>query len=369
VSSDDIIIFVIIVVIAGGSGTRLWPLSTHNFPKHLLKLINEKSLLQNTYERIKDLSDNILVIPEKSHAKHVFRQLPDLPRKNVLIEPARRGTASCFVLALSEIKRRKLPEQSIFFLWADHLVGNKIAFTQAVNEAARLAETENRLVFLGIKPAYASTGFGYIQKGRKLNFPRLGTKKQNVYELKQFVEKPNIATAKHYLKSRDYLWNSGYLAGTLNTFERELREHAPRLWNDYQALLSAKLPLRRRWIYLDFVSEPIDTALSEHVPDGLVLEASFDWTDVGSFHDLHTVSGVDKYGNAVVGKNIELENVSSSYVRNEADIPLAVIGLDNVAVIATENGVLVTNKAHAQKVGEVSKKIQSKKGVKWYEKL
>lgn len=358
----------IIVIIAGGSGTRLWPLSTHDFPKHLLKLTsNERSLLQNTYDRVKSLTDdkNIFVVPEKSHAKHVYKQLPDLPRKNILVEPARKGTASCFVLALSEIKRRKFDEQAIFFLWADHLVSDEKAFADAINKAVRLAESEEKLIFMGVKPNYAATGFGYIQMGK-----RISGGPKNVYELKQFVEKPDSARAKLYFKSGNYLWNTGYLTGTLATFERELRQHAPRLWNDYEELGSAILPIMRRRMYMDFVPEPIDTALSEHVPDALVVCGEFDWADVGSFHDLHDVSDQDKKGNYIAGENIELENVADSYVRNEADVPVAVIGVDNVAVIATENGILVTNKAHAQKVGDISKKIQAdQKDLKWYEKL
>lgn len=354
----------IVVIIAGGSGTRLWPLSTHNFPKHLLKLTNEKSLLQNTYERVKGLSENIFVVPEKSHARHIYKQLAELPRKNILVEPARRGTASCFILALSEIRRRRFRSQAVFFLWADHLVTDKQAFDKAVKQAAKLAEAEKKLVFMGAKPTYPSTGFGYIQKGKKIK-----GRHENAYELKQFVEKPNNAAAKLYYSSGNYLWNTGYLAGTLRTFERELKEHAPRLWHDYRSLNMA-LPLMKNRVYMDFVSEPIDTALSEHVPDALVVPGEFDWLDVGSFKDLHDVSKLDKGGNHVSGENIELENVTHSYVRNEADIPVAVIGVDNVAVIATENGILVTNKAHAQKVGDISKKLQAnRRGLKWYEKL
>lgn len=355
----------IVVIIAGGSGTRLWPLSTHNFPKHLLKLTNEKSLLQNTYERVKSLSSDIFVIPEKSHARHVYKQLPGLPRKNILVEPARRGTASCFVLALSEIKRRKLKDQAVLFLWADHLIQNKKGFVAAARQAAKLAENEQRLVFLGIKPTYASTGLGYMQKGKSF-----GKGFKNVHWLKQFVEKPDRKTAESYLKSKQYLWNTGYLTGTLETFERAIKEHSPRLWNDYQALNDCLLALSKRRLYLNFLSEPIDTALSEHVPDALVVPGEFDWMDIGSFHDLHGASKQDDGGNYVSGPDIEMENVKDSYVRNETDIPIAVIGLENVAVIATENGVLVTNKAQAQKVGDISKKIQkTDNGVKWLEKL
>lgn len=355
----------IVVIIAGGSGTRLWPLSTNDYPKHLLSLTNDRSLLQNTYDRVRELSDDILVITEKSHSKYVNQQLPELPRRRILAEPARRGTASCFVLALSEIKRRRFTDQAVFFLWADHLISDIRAFMQAAKQAAELAELEKKLVFTGVEPTYPSTGFGYIQKGKKIK-----NKFKNVYELKQFVEKPDKVTAELYVKNGKYLWNTGYLTGTVETFERELREHSPRLWNDYQALCNTILPMNRKKRYMYFVSEPIDTALSEHVPDGLVVPGNFDWTDVGSFHDLHGASQQDKTGNHISGEHIELKNVTDSYVRNETEQPVAVIGLDNVAVIATQNGVLVTNKAHAQKVGDISKRLQADmKELKWFEKL
>jgi mannose-1-phosphate guanylyltransferase len=178
-----------------------------------------------------------------------------------------------------------------------------------------------------------------------------------VFKLKQFVEKPDRAKAEHYFESGEYLWNTGYLTGTLHTFERDLKEHSPRLWNDYQKLLDTKKPEKP---YMDFDSEPIDTALSEHVPDALVVPGAFDWVDVGSFNDLHSISFQDDDGNHIKGQNIEMERVSNSYVRNEQALPVAVIGLDNVAVIATENGILVTNQTYAQKVGDIAKRLQGK---------
>ncbi len=353
------------MIIAGGSGTRLWPLSTHNFPKHLLKLTNEKSLLQNTFDRVQGLSDHIFVIPEKSHARHVYKQLPRLPRKNILVEPARRGTASCFILALSEIKRRNLGDEAILFLWADHLIQDRRGFATTAKQAAKLAKTKKHLVFIGVEPTYPSTGFGYMQKGKPTS-----ADKKDTFELKQFVEKPDRKTAQYYLKTKQYLWNTGYLTGTLETFENEIKERSPRLWNDYLALVDTLLPILRRRIYMNFVSEPIDTALSEHVPDALVVTGKFDWVDVGSFQDLHKVSLQDEKGNYVSGENVELDNVSDSYVRNEENLPIAIIGLDNIAVVVNEHGVLITNKDHAQKVGELSKRLQkSSKGLKWFERL
>lgn len=345
----------ITVIIAGGSGTRLWPLSTKNFPKHLLSLTGERSLVQSTYDRVKDLSanDHIFVVSESSHIDHVYEQLAELPKENIICEPARRGTASCVLFALSEIKKRGLKDQPVLFLWADHLIRDKEGFMASVKSAGKLADEQKKLVFMGVEPSYPSTGFGYIQKGEPLS-----SDVKNVFNLVQFVEKPDRVTAEHYFQSGEYLWNTGYLTGTVGTFERELEEHAPRLWNDYQALLESKDP---NATYLEFVSEPIDTALSEHVPDALVVPGTFDWADVGSFQDLHGISLQDEEGNFTKGDAVALENVTNSYVRNEQELPVAVIGLDNVAVIATKNGILVTNKTHAQKVGDISKRLQEEK--------
>jgi mannose-1-phosphate guanylyltransferase len=344
----------IVVIIAGGSGTRLWPLSTRNYPKHLLSLTGNRSLVQSTYDRVKDLceTDHVFVVSEASHIDHVYEQLSELPKENILCEPARRGTASCVVLALSEIKKRGLEDQPVLYLWADHLIRDKAGFAVSAKQAAKLAADHHKLVFQGVEPSYASTGLGYIQKGKPLDG---GVK--NVFELKQFVEKPDRETAEHYFQSGEYLWNTGYLTGTITTFERELKEHAPRLWNDYQALLGSK---DTKETYLGFASEPIDTALSEHVPDGLVVPGAFDWADVGSFSDLHGISTNDEDGNHLSGENVELENVTNSYVRNDQKLPIAVIGLDNIAVVATKNGILVTNKTHAQRVGDISKRLQEK---------
>lgn len=345
----------IVVIIAGGSGTRLWPLSTHNYPKHLLRLTNENSLLQNTYSRVSKLTDpeRIFVVSEASHSDHVVEQLSEVPEENILIEPARRGTASCFLLAMKAIKERGLDDQAIFFLWSDHIIRDLRGFATTARHAGELAEEKGRIVFVGVEPTYASTGLGYMEKG-----DRLPDGFKQVFELKQFVEKPDKKTATHYFRSGDYLWNTGYLISTRSTLEREIKARNKRLWDDYQALLKSDDTEKT---YLGFESEAIDKALSEKVDDGLVVPAAFDWLDIGSFHDLHGVSEQDDDGNYNYGDNVELEQVSNSYVRNEQGLPVAVIGLDNVAVVATEHGILVTNKTYAQKVGEVSKRVNGGK--------
>jgi mannose-1-phosphate guanylyltransferase len=342
----------IVVIIAGGSGTRLWPLSTHSYPKHLLNLVDDKSLLQNTVNRVLQVtsSDKVFVIPEISHAHHVQDQLKEIPKKNIIPEPGRRGTASCFLLALSEIKKRKLPDEPVLFLWSDHLVRNADGFASTMLKAGEIAQSEAKLVFIGVNPTYPSTGFGYMERDGKVKGWR------DAYNLMSFKEKPAKKTAEQYIATGKYLWNTGYLVGTLSTFEREMSGQSERLNKDYIALYESQ---DRDKTYLSFQSESIDTALSEKVKDAIVVTGSFDWADLGSFKDLHDVSLKDDAGNHVKGEHVELESTTNSYIRNDTDAAVAVIGLDNVVVINTPHGMLVTNKNYAQKVGDVAKRLQA----------
>lgn len=342
----------ITVIIAGGAGTRLWPLSTHDYPKHLLKLTDDKSLLQNTVDRVSTLtsSNKIFVIPEASHVQHVYEQLGHIDKENILVEPGRRGTASCFLLALAEIKKRGFEDEPIFFLWADHLIRNTDGFAMTILKAGSIAADEKKLVFIGVEPSYPSTGLGYMERDGDVEHW------QGAYYLESFKEKPDKKTAEKYYRSGKYFWNTGYMIGSLSVFEREIESKSKRLWKDYQELLSSK---DASATYLAFTPEPIDTALSEKVEDAIMVPASFDWADVGSFKDLHDISEQDDSGNHARGSKIELEHTSNSYVRNETDNPVAVIGLDNVVVVASPSGVVVTNKNFAQNVGDVAKRLQA----------
>ena len=208
----------IIVVIAGGQGTRLWPLSKSDYPKHLLSLIDENSLLQNTIRRIGTLANEIYIVPESSHVDEVKKQLPDLAGK-IILEPARRGTAHCIIYALAELKKLHKPDEVVVFLHADHHIGDISAFQETVEAAARSAADLQRITLIGVAPDYPATGFGYIKTGKEVA-NELG---MPVLSVENFVEKPDEKTARNYLKSKQYLWNLGLFAGTIETFEREIR--------------------------------------------------------------------------------------------------------------------------------------------------
>lgn len=344
----------ITVIIAGGSGTRLWPLSTPNFPKHLLSLTGSKSLIRYTYDRAKSASREVYVVTEMSHAHHVRDLLPELGSDNFIIEPARRGTANCIVAALAKVGDQLEPDETIAFLHADHYVRDTEGFAYTFKVANKIAKKSGQIVLVGVEPDHPSTGFGYIQKGEMYNGENF------VFSVKSFKEKPDHKTAQQYINSGQFLWNCGYFLATNKAFIGAMKKHAPNLYQSYKKLKSVKDDKTFRNTYLQLENEAIDYALIEKVDDLLVVPASFDWMDLGSYGDLHKAVGSDEQGNYIAGKNVEIAGVENSIIRNDEDKPIAVIGLDNVAVINTPHGLLVTRKDLAKEVGEVSKRINDR---------
>lgn len=328
----------------------MWPLSTPSYPKHLLRINGQtESLLQQTYKRVEGLADTVYVITEAGHAHHVQEQLPKLDEGCLIVEPGRRGTANCMLAALTAIEKKHDADEPIFILWADHYIRDIEGFEQSIKHANQLAEAERRIVLIGIEPDHPATCFGYIQKGSILPGNNLA------YNVHSFKEKPSFNIAKRYLWSGEYLWNCGYFIASANTFKHAMEQYAPELLESYQTLVDAE---SFEEAYLSLNSHNIDNALIEKVQDLLVVRASFDWIDLGSYEDMHKVMDTDEAGNHVAGEEVELEGVENSFVQNHEDKPVVVIGLDNVVVVNTKDGILVTRKDVSQKVGEVSKKIK-----------
>lgn len=344
----------ITVIIAGGSGTRLWPLSTASNPKQLLRLTNERSMVQNTYDRATQISKDIYVVPDISHAEALKAQLPELDNDHFVVEPGRRGTANCIAAALAHVAKRHDHDESIAFIHADHHIRDVDGFARSFEVAADISSRRQEIALIGIEPTYPATGFGYIERDGSIDENAI------VHKVASFKEKPDFETAKQYMASGHYLWNCGYFVGSVATFVKEMGEYAPDLLANYNALLAIDDPMSQQYsdTYLSFENEVIDIALIEKSRSLVVVPASFDWMDVGNFKDLHEANERDATGNYLHGENIYDIEVENAYVRNEEDKPIAVIGLDNIVVVNTSDGLLVARKDLVARVGEVAKKLQ-----------
>lgn len=345
----------ITVIIAGGSGTRLWPLSTSNQPKQLLALTGERTLVQQAYDRATKLGDTVYVVTEASHAAALRAQIPELGDDNFLIEPGRRGTAHCIVFALDYIARHHDRQEPVAFIHSDHNVRDLNGFARSFNAAAKVSAQNNEIVLIGIEPNFPSTGFGYIERNGAID------EAAGVYNVESFKEKPDYDTAVRYMESGNYLWNCGYFVGSVDTFLNEMQRSAPELQQNFDRLAQINDFGSDEYnqAYLSLDNQVIDIALIEKAEQLAVVSASFDWMDIGNFKDLHDVVVKDEANNYMKGENIHAIEVENTFVRNEEpDKPIAVIGLDNIVVVNTKDGILVARKDVSAKAGDVAKKLQ-----------
>ncbi len=345
----------IVVINAGGSGTRLWPLSTPEYPKHLLNLTGDESLLQKAYQRAKKLSDHIYIVTEVSHVAHVKEQLPELSEDAFITEPGRRGTAGCIIAGIHHIQSRHPHDEPIAFLHADHVIRDVEGFTYSFELAGEASKEHNKVTLIGIEPISPSSAFGYIQKDQQINDNGL------LYSVKGFTEKPNFEIAQEYVRSGRYLWNCGYFVGSVETFEEALKKFAPTWHGYYQQLVATTDEKSYKETYLSFENDAIDYALMEKDEELLVVPANFDWMDVGSFSDVHKAVVTDERGNHISSKKVAIEDVENSLIINQEDSKqIGIIGLDNVVVINTKHGLLITRKDLDQKVKNIVDKLKEK---------
>lgn len=312
-------------------------------------------MLQTAYERARKLSDVIYVVTEASHSDGVKAQLPDLPDEAFIIEPGRRGTAHCIVLALDIISRTRDSDEPVAFIHSDHYVRDIGGFARSFALAAKVSMETKQITLIGIEPTFPSTGFGYIERDGVIGDGN------GVFNVESFKEKPDFDTATDYVESGRYLWNCGYFVGSVKTFLDEMKLSAPHLYDDFESLASIKKVGNKEYdeAYLALDNQVIDIALIEKAKSLAVVSASFDWMDVGSFKDLHDVVPRDMNGNYFSGNNIHSIDVENVYVRNEEEKPIAVIGLNNVVVVNTPDGILVSRKDISHRTGEVAKKLQA----------
>jgi mannose-1-phosphate guanylyltransferase/mannose-1-phosphate guanylyltransferase/mannose-6-phosphate isomerase len=341
------------VILSGGSGTRLWPLSRGLYPKQFLPLVSQNTMIQETMLRLNGLNElsNPIAVCNEDHRFMMAEQLREIgvTPQNIILEPVGKNTAPAVaVAALSS----NSADEVLLVLPADHVISNVLAFHEAVSKANSLAK-QGFLVTFGIVPASPETGYGYIMKDTK--------RQGSAFKVAAFVEKPDLPTAKNYLKSGDYLWNSGMFAFTAGSFLAELAKYNPKMLDVCkQSLTHANKDFDfTRLDKATFSSCPadsIDYAIMEKTDKAVVIALDAGWNDVGSWSALWDVTTKDDSGNAVSGDVISVDT-HDSYIYAE-DKLVTVIGVDNLVVIETKDAVMVASKDRVQDVKKVVDKLK-----------
>ena len=341
------------VIIAGGSGTRLWPLSRAAYPKQYLRLHGDLTMLQATVERLSGLDSQApITICNEDHRFFVAEQLREINRLgSIILEPVGRNTAPAVALAALTVDNDPL----LLVLAADHVISDDQAFKTAVLQAAPLA-TEGKLVTFGVTPDKPHTGYGYIKRGNKT---------ENGFEVEKFVEKPNLSTAREYLSSGDYYWNSGMFLFRASRYIEELAKFRPDILERSRASLqgvSSDLDFLRvdHAAFESCPSDSIDYAVFEKTTDAVVVPMDAGWSDIGSWASLWEITEKDSNGNATSG-DVMLLDSKNSYVRTDGRLTAA-IGVNDLVIVSTKDATLVAHKdlAHDAKVVAKELKMQSR---------
>lgn len=344
------------IVMAGGSGSRLWPLSRSLYPKQFISLASDKTMLQETIARLRGIEHQApVVICNEEHRFIVAEQLrqSNAHHSGIILEPVGRNTAPAIALAALHATQNG-EDPLMLVLAADHIIQNDRAFTQAVEKAISPAEN-GKLVTFGIVPTSPETGYGYIKQGEPVG--------ESAYKVAQFVEKPNLATAEAYFSKGGYYWNSGMFLFKASRFLTELGQHRPDILSACeQAIEDSKTDLDFIRVcenaFTECPEDSVDYAVMEKTKDALVVPMDAGWSDVGSFSALWEVSAKDEAGNVIVG-DVVTDKTENSYIYAQNKL-VSAVGVENLVIIETKDAVLVANKDKVQDVKSIVNQLKAK---------
>ncbi|MFT6976698.1 mannose-1-phosphate guanylyltransferase/mannose-6-phosphate isomerase [Shewanella sp. Actino-trap-3] len=350
------------IIMAGGSGSRLWPLSRQQFPKQFLTLLGNHSMLQTTANRLQGIAHSpALVICNEEHRFSVAEQfrLKNINNSGIILEPVGRNTAPAIALA-AMLAVQDGDDPILLVLAADHVIKNESAFCETVKQAVSLAE-QNKLVTFGIVPTAPETGYGYIQRGDILA-------NEFGFNVAHFVEKPNLSTAQDYIATGQYYWNSGMFLFKASAYLQELALHSPDIFSACEAAMT-NTTHDADFIRIDnsaFEACPddsIDYAVMEKTRHAVVVPMDCGWSDVGSWTALWEIEDKDEYGNVFKGDVIGI-NTQNTYV-NATEKLVTVIGLDDVVVVETKDAILIAKQSEVQQVKQVVEQLKSENRNEW----
>jgi len=355
------------VILAGGRGTRFWPLSRKKRAKQLLALDGKQTMIQQTVARLLPISrgKQFWIVTNDDLRTEILRQLPKLAKEQVLAEPLGRNTAPAIGLA-AFILQRTNPEAVIGLFPSDHVITNPERFREVLADGIELAASGENIVVLGVQPTRAETGYGYIETGSLASGDAL--------RVRRFTEKPNAEKAAEFLKSGTYYWNSGMFLWSARTLADALTEHLPktagvleRIAADYGTPKFAgtfrRLYPKCENISIDYAVLEPRSAKGEELSNIFCLRADFGWNDLGSWtalHEHHAIKQSPADGNLISGQGIFSLNASRNYVHAPGKF-VAVVGVNDIVVVETEDALLITTRENSQDVGKVVKHLDEKK--------
>ncbi|HET7421711.1 MAG TPA: sugar phosphate nucleotidyltransferase [Candidatus Dormibacteraeota bacterium] len=334
------------VIPAGGAGTRLWPRSRSSTPKHVLPFAEKgRSLLPAAYERARAVVDEVFVVTEARQRDIVARVLPELDAEHMILEPSARGTTNAYGLATLTLIER-VPGAVMLGMPADHIVHGASEIKRAMRIALTAAATTENLITVGLKPAFASTGLGYIHAP--------GRASRGTLRVHRFIEKPSAATAARLLREGGYYWNLAWFSWRLETFLDELAKHAPRNLSGLRKVLAARHAGNEQEaarLYNRLPVEVIDRSVMEKTDRLLLVPATFDWADIGNWAELGDRIRADAHGNSVEGEAILIDTTGSLVFGDRRLV--AGIGLKDLIVVDSEDALLIVPRSRAQDVRKV----------------
>ncbi|MCR9201326.1 MAG: sugar phosphate nucleotidyltransferase [Planctomycetaceae bacterium] len=347
------------VIMAGGSGTRFWPQSRQRLPKQLLKLAGDRTMIQQTMDRCGDLvgHESFWVVTNAVQVEKTREQLPELPAENVLTEPAARNTAPCVGLSAIHALHRD-PEAILFIMPADHVISPIEMFQSAARKAVEVVQADaSRLVLFGITPSFPATGYGYIERGRLMDG------QDGVFDVESFREKPELALAEQYVDAGNFYWNCGIFCWKAATILEHLQQYEADSWQrlqtiaaaigtpDYDAVLADEFPQMN--------SISIDYAVLERAAGVTVLEAPYNWDDVGSWLAVPRLAGTDGSGNTIDGDVVTIDT-NNTIVRTTDDHLVATLGVDDLIIVHTPDATLVARRDDSERIKQILAELKER---------
>lgn len=345
-----------LVIMAGGVGSRFWPMSTEEKPKQFIDVLGVgRSLLQLTLDRFESICppENVWIVTNKRYFDIVKEQLPEVPASNILCEPCRRNTAPCIAYVSWRIKSVD-PHANIVVTPSDHLVTNPVEFRKIITQCLQFTSESDSIVTLGIKPTRPETGYGYIQA----DLASSSARNKGIYRVDQFHEKPNLATAKEYIKDQSYLWNSGIFIWSLSTIVNAFRVYQPSMSRLFDSLKDVYgTPEEQKVIderYAECENISVDYAIMEKAEEIFVRPSDFGWSDLGTWGSLLTQTKTDLYGNGVIGQNVALYDSHNCIVHTTQEKKVVIQGLDGYIVAEQNDTLLICKLSEEQRIKQFS---------------